>query len=150
MKKKSVEFKLKAEKQEFSIVKIMSSPDSAEYARKFYFDDINIYESMFVILLNKACNTIGYAKISQGGVSQCLVDKKIVAKYAIDSLASAIILVHNHPSGCLKPSKYDDQLTKEIKECLQVFDIQLLDHIIITEDSFYSYNDEGRLKYAKG
>ena len=145
MKKKSVEFKLKAEKQDFSIVKITSSLDSADYARKFYFDDINIYESVFVILLSQAQNTIGYAKISQGGVSSCLVDKKIVAKYAIESLSSAVILVHNHPSGCLKPSKYDDQLTKEIKECLQVFDIRLIDHVIITEDSFYSYNDEGRL-----
>lgn len=145
MKKKSVEFKLKAEKQDFSIVKITSSLDSADYARKFYFDDINIYESVFVILLNQACNTIGYAKISQGGVSECLVDKKIVAKYAIESLASSVILVHNHPSGCTNPSKCDDKITKEVKACLQVCDIRLLDHVIITEDSFYSYNDEGRL-----
>lgn len=145
MKKKSVEFKLKAEKQEFPIEKIVSSLDVANYARKFYFDDINIYESVFIILLNQAQNTIGYAKISQGGVSSCLVDKKIVAKYAIDSLASGVILVHNHPSGSLRASKFDDQITKEVQLCLQVFDIELLDHIIITNDSFYSYNDERRL-----
>ena len=145
MKKKSVEFTLKAEKKDFPIEKIRSAQDIYNYARKFYFDDINIYESVFIIMLNQAMNTIGYAKISQGGVSSCLVDKRIVAKYAIESLASAVIFVHNHPSGCLKPSKYDDQQTKEIKGCLQVFDIRLLDHVIISEDSFYSYNDEGKL-----
>lgn len=145
MKKKSVEFTLKAVKKDFPIEKIRSAQDIYNYARKFYFDDINIYESVFIIMLNQAMNTIGYAKISQGGVSSCLVDKRIVAKYAIESLASAVIFVHNHPSGCLNPSKYDDQQTKEIKGCLQVFDIRLLDHVIISEDSFYSYNDEGRL-----
>ena len=145
MKKKSVEFTLKAEKQDFPIEKIRSAQDIYNYARKFYFDDINIYESVFIIMLNKAMNTIGYAKISQGGVSSCLVDKKIVAKYAIESLASVVILVHNHPSGCLKPSKFDNKLTSDVQKCLQMFDIKLLDHVIISEDSFYSYNDEGRL-----
>lgn len=145
MKKKSVEFTLKAEKQDFPIEKIRSAQDIYNYARKFYFDDINIYESVFIIMLNQAMNTIGYAKISQGGVSSCLVDKRLVAKYAIESLASAVILVHNHPSGCLQPSKFDDKTTSDIQKCLQMFDIRLLDHVIILEDSFYSYNDEGRL-----
>ena len=145
MKKKSVEFTLKAKKQDFPIEKIRSAQDIYNYARKFYFDDINIYESVFIIMLNQAMNTIGYAKISQGGVSSCLIDKRIVAKYAIESLASAVILVHNHPSGCLQPSKFDDKFTSDIQRCLQMFDIRLLDHVIISEDSFYSYNDEGRL-----
>lgn len=146
MKKKSVEFTLKAEKQDFPIEKIRSAQDIYNYARKFYFDDINIYESVFIILLNQAMNTIGYAKISQGGVSSCLVDKRIVAKYAIESLASAVVLVHNHPSGCLKPSKDDDRLTYDVQKCLQVFDVKLLDHVIITDDNgWYSYNDEGKM-----
>lgn len=145
MKKKSVEFTLKAEKREFPIMKICSSKDAYDYSKMFYFDDINIYESSFVILLNRANNTIGYAKISQGGISSCLVDKIIVAKYAIDSLASGVILVHNHPSGELRASRYDDQITKEIYACLDVLGIKLLDHLIITENSFYSYQDEGKL-----
>ena len=145
MKKKSVEFKLKAEKQEFVIEKIHSAIDAANYARKFYFDDINIYESVFIILLNQAMNTIGFAKISQGGVSASIVDKKIVAKYAIESLAAAVILVHNHPSGSLRPSSYDNEITKDVQNCLSLFDIKLMDHVIITEDSFYSYKDEGKL-----
>lgn len=145
MKKKSVEFKLKAEKQEFPIEKIINVVDIYNYAKKFYFDDIDIYESVFVILLNQAHNTIGYAKISQGGVSSCLVDKKIVAKYAIESLASAVVLVHNHPSGNTRPSKEDDNLTGAIKQALGLFDIELLDHVIISSSAYYSYSNEGRL-----
>lgn len=145
MKKKSVEFKLKAEKQEFPIEKIINVVDIYNYAKKFYFDDIDIYESVFVVLLNQAHNTIGYAKISQGGVSSCLVDKKIVAKYAIESLASAVVLVHNHPSGNTRPSKEDDNLTGAIKQALGLFDIELLDHVIISSSAYYSYSNEGRL-----
>lgn len=146
MKKKSIEFTLKAEKRDFPIEKISSTQEVYNYARKFYFDDINIYESVFIILLNHAHNTIGYAKISQGGVCSCLVDKKLVVKYAIESLASAVVLVHNHPSGCLKPSTFDDRLTFDIQNCLNIFDIKFLDHVIITDnDGYYSYHDEGRL-----
>ena len=145
MKKKSVEFTLKAEKREFPIVKICSAKDAYDYAKMFYFDDISIYESAFVILLNRANNTIGYAKICQGGISSCLVDKIIVAKYAIDSLASGVILVHNHPSGALNPSRYDDQITNEIDACLGMFGVKLLDHVIITDGSYFSYKDNGKL-----
>ena len=146
MENKSIEFTLRAEKREFSIEKIGSTQDVYNYARKFYLDDINIYESVFIILLNRAMNTIGYAKISQGGVCSCLVDYKIVAKYAIDSLASAVILVHNHPSGNVTPSKYDDQFTSNVQRCLSVFDIMLADHVIITDDGgCYSYHDECKL-----
>lgn len=145
MKKKSVEFKLKAEKQEFPIEKIVSSVDVYNYAKQFYFDDIDIYESVFIILLNQARNTIGYAKISQGGVSTTVVDKRIVAKYAIESLASAVVLVHNHPSGNTRPSRIDDKLTEECKQALGLFDIKLIDHVIISSNAYYSYNEEGRL-----
>lgn len=145
MKKKSVEYSLKAEKKEFPIEKICSSKDSFEYAKKFYFDDINIYESVFIILLNSVCNTTGYAKITQGGIDTAVVDKRIIAKYAIESLATRVILVHNHTSGSLKPSREDDCLTREVEDCLSLFGIKLLDHLVITEDNYYSYNDEGRL-----
>lgn len=145
MKKKSVEFKLKAEKQEFAIRKIANATDAYNYARMFYFDDINIYESSFIILLNSAGNTIGYAKISQGGVSNCIVDVRLVAKIAIDSLAHSVILVHNHPSGSTRPSSYDDSLTKQVNAGLELLNIKLRDHLIITEDDYYSYCDEGKL-----
>ena len=145
MEKKSIEYTLKAEKKDFPIEKIREPKDVYSYAMKFYFDDIRIYESVFLIMLNAAHNTIGYAKISQGGISQTIVDHKIVAKYAIESLASSVILVHNHPSGEVRPSKIDDELTKKIQSCLNVFDIKLSDHVIVTDCTYYSYQEEGRI-----
>jgi DNA repair protein RadC len=83
------------------------------------------------MLLNNSNNTIGYVKISQGGIVGTIVDVRIVAKYAVESLSTGIILVHNHPSGNLKPSQPDIDLTKKIKEGLKILDVTVLDHIII-------------------
>ena len=126
-------------------MKIASSKDAELYARKFYSDDIGIYESMFVILLNRAGETIGYAKLSQGGTCSTLFDVKILAKIAIDSMASAVILVHNHPSGCLQPSRQDKELTRKAKSALELFDILLFDHIVLSETDYFSFNDSGML-----
>lgn len=101
---------------------------------------------MFILLLNRANNTIGYAKISQGGVAGTVVDPKIIAKYAVEALASGVIICHNHPSGNLKPSLTDDDLTNRIKQGMKFLDIPLLDHLIINDmGGYYSYADEGRL-----
>lgn len=143
MKTKAIEYKLKATKQDFTREKINSSEDAQRFARKFYSDDINIFESSFIILINSANTAIGYAKISQGGVCSTIVDVRIIAKYAIESLAPAIIFVHNHPSGNTQPSKQDINFTAKVKSALQILDIKLLDSIIITDDSFYSLNDNG-------
>lgn len=129
----------------FNKVKISSSKDAQEYARKFYFDDLEIYESFFIILLNKSNNTIGYAKISQGGIAGTVVDVKIICKYALDCLASGLILVHNHPSGNVVPSDSDKNITNKIKQALNIIDVNLLDHIIITEEKHLSFQDEGHL-----
>lgn len=144
MKKKAVEYKLKAEKQDFSIVKVQSSEDAYKFSKNFYFDDINIYESTFLIMINQANNVTGYAKISQGGIASTVVDARLVAKFAIDSLAAGVIMVHNHPSGNVRPSGLDDRLTEQVRQGLALFGIKLLDHIIVSEDSYYSYSDEGR------
>ena len=80
-----------------------------------------------------------------GGVASTLVDVKVVARKAIEHLASAIILVHNHPSGNLNPSQADDKLTRQLQQAAQLLDIRVLDHIIITSQGYYSYNDNGRL-----
>lgn len=145
MKKKSIEFKLVSEKRDFPIVKIRTSNDAYQYAKNFYSDDIDIYESSFIILVNQAHNAIGYAKISQGGINGTVVDPRIICKYAIDSLCSAVILIHNHPSGNLHPSREDDNLTKSVKQCLEVFNIQLLDHMILSDCGYYSYSEECRI-----
>lgn len=145
MKKKAVEYTIKATKQDFSIEKIHSSLDAFNFARKFYLDDINIYESCFIMMINSSNNVMGYAKISQGGICSTLVDVRIVAKYAIETLATAIILVHNHPSGNLKPSNDDDRMTNSVKKGLELLNVKLLDHLIISEEEYYSYDDEGKI-----
>jgi DNA repair protein RadC len=124
---------------------IKNSIDSSNYARQFYESDLTIYESMFLIMMNKANTVIAWAKISQGGVSVTVADPKIIAKYAIDSLASSVILVHNHPSGNKLPSNADNDLTKKVKSGLAIFDVALLDHIILTETEYYSFADEGKM-----
>lgn len=143
LKEKEVEYKLKATRQDFNRAKITSSEDAANYARQFYHDDIIIYESVFIIMMNRQNNTCGYAKISQGGIAGATVDIRLVLKYAIDNLASSVILVHNHPSGNVSPSPQDIQIAKKLKEAARFMDIVLLDSIIITEDGHSSLADEG-------
>jgi DNA repair protein RadC len=133
-------FELKSLQTEFQNVKITSSEVAYDVIRKFYGDDIDIFESCFILLLNNANVTIGYAKISQGGITGTVVDTRIIAKYAIESLATGVILAHNHPSGNLKPSNADIEITKKIEAGLKIFDITLLDHMIITDKDFSLIN----------
>ena len=139
------EYSLKYTKSEIQKTKITTSESAYSVIKKFYFDDINIYESFFILLLNKANNTTGFAKISQGGTAGTVVDIKIIAKYAVESLSSSVIICHNHPSGNIKPSEADINITKKIKDALLLLDISLTDHIIITENDFYSFADNGNL-----
>ena len=129
----------------FKSVKILQSGDAAQYMRQFWSDDIEIYESFFLLLLNRANNTIAYVKISQGGTTSTVVDVKIIAKYVIDSLASSAIVAHNHPSGDLRASKPDVDMTKRLKEVLALVDCQLLDSLIITKEGFFSLADDGQI-----
>jgi DNA repair protein RadC len=124
---------------------VRSADDSVKFCRNFFHDDLTLYESMFIVLLSKMNRPIGYAKISQGGVAGTVVDPKIVMKYAVESLASGIILCHNHPSGNLKPSTADDDITRRINEACKLLDTQLLDHIILTETSYYSYRESSSI-----
>jgi DNA repair protein RadC len=137
------QFELKKIQTDFPKIKITKSEDSNKFIRQFYSDDLGIYESFFILLVNRASYTIGYAKISQGGIAGTIVDIKLVSKYAIESLCSGVIVAHNHPSGNTNPSNEDKLITNKIKQALNIFDIQLMDHIILTEDSYYSFADEG-------
>jgi len=138
-------YKIVKEPSDIPKVKITSSKDANEYVRNFYFEDLEVYESMFLLLLNRNNNTTGYVKISQGGITGTVVDVKIICKYAIDNLASSAILTHNHPSGNNQPSEADRNITKKVKEALAILDCNLIDHIIITKDSYLSFADEGLL-----
>lgn len=140
-----VRYELRKNQTQFPQVIITSSKDCADFIRRFYGDDMGIFESFFILLLNQSNTTIGYAKISQGGISQTVADVRLIAKIAVDSLASHVILSHNHPSGTLKPSTPDIQLTSRIKDALKLLEIKVLDHIILTETGYYSFADEGTL-----
>jgi DNA repair protein RadC len=100
------------------------------------------HEEFWVIFLNRANEVIGKENISKGGVSGTVVDPKVVFKQAVQFPASAIILAHNHPSGNLKPSSADHQLTKKLKEAGKALDIPVLDHLIIGELDYFSFVDE--------
>ena len=136
-------YRIVKEPSKFRRVQIKTAQHAYEYIKEFWSDDIEIYESMFLLTLNRSNNTTGFVKISQGGMYGTIVDVTLVAKYAIESLANSCILAHNHPSGQLRPSESDIKLTHKVKQALGYFDIQLLDHIIITKDDYYSLSNEG-------
>lgn len=138
-------FEIVANETDFPRTKITNSTDAFKTIRQFYNSDIEIYESFFLLMMNRANNTVGYVKISQGGICGTVVDVKIIAKYCIDNLVSGVILCHNHPSGIIKPSENDRTITEKIKQALLFIDTNLLDHLIISTDSFYSFADEGLL-----
>ena len=140
------EYKLSCTTNEMQSVKVMGPADAVVFARNFFGDDIDIYESCFIILTNRANKIIGWYKVSSGGLDAVIVDKKIICKVAIDALASGVILVHNHPSGDSKPSNADIKATRDVKDCLKMFDITLLDHIILTSTEYYSFTDETTIK----
>ena len=122
----------------------LNTPDKVFATMRYHFADLQ-HEEFWAIYLNNAKRMISKIRISQGGVSATIVDPKIILRYAIENLATAIILVHNHPSGNLMPSREDDNQTERIAKAAKLFDIQLVDHLIVAAGNFYSYANEGRL-----
>ncbi len=102
-------------------------------------------EEFWVILQDRAGHVIKLELISKGGVSGTIVDTRPILKSAIAHLASTLILVHNHPSGNLRPSAADIKVTKRISEAAKLLDMQVNDHLIVTDDGYYSFADEGML-----
>ncbi|MCU0377399.1 MAG: DNA repair protein RadC [Bacteroidales bacterium] len=103
------------------------------------------HEEFWILFLNRANRVTGRMKISQGGVSGTVTDVRIVMKKAIETLASGLVICHNHPSGNNSPSDSDIRITRKIKEAGALMDIQLLDHLIITGRDYYSFADNGAL-----
>jgi DNA repair protein RadC len=103
------------------------------------------HEEFWIVLLNQASHVIGKHRISAGGVASVTVDAKMVFRPAIEALASSLILVHNHPSGQLKPSSQDIALTTKLCQAGKTLDIQVADHIIIAHSGFYSFVESGLL-----
>lgn len=123
---------------------VVNSSGVAYSIMKHHFERLD-HEEFWVLLLSQSGKPIRKIKIGQGGVAATAVDVKLIMKAAIEHLASAMIVFHNHPSGNLKPSAQDNALTIKIREAAKLIDTRLNDHIIITDASYYSYNDDGRL-----
>ena len=103
------------------------------------------YEEFWVIYLNRSNKIIHKEKMSQGGVSGTVVDVRLILKKAIENLASSIILSHNHPSGQLKPSPQDIEITQKLKNASSYLDISILDHVIVADNQYFSFADDGIL-----
>ncbi|MCY0978335.1 DNA repair protein RadC [Chryseobacterium wangxinyae] len=122
---------------------ISSSKDAYQILR-LHLADLRT-EEFWAIFLNQSNKVIHIAQLTQGGINQSIVDIRIVFKTALEHFATGIIISHNHPSGNLKPSQEDLSITKNIKEAGKLMNIQLLDHLIITQNAYLSFTDEGLL-----
>jgi DNA repair protein RadC len=123
--------------------KITGSTDVYDEMKPYLLD--KAHEEFWIMLLNRANDVMRTIQVSVGGVSGTVADIKMIFKLAIDHLASSIILVHNHPSGQLRPSQADRQLTTQVKEAGRILDIPVLDHMIFTDQGFYSFMDSGEI-----
>ncbi|WP_369800131.1 RadC family protein [Pedobacter sp. Leaf216] len=104
---------------------------------------MELLEEFKIILLNRSNKVLGFVNISQGGISGTIADPKIIFAIALKACASSIILSHNHPSGEIYPSDADIKLTRRLVEIGNLLDLQVLDHIIISSEAYYSFKDEG-------
>lgn len=140
----ALELGRRRKEQDFSKKITITSSEIAYEVIKPYLLDLP-HEEFWIILLNRANVVIKVQRISQGGVAGTVADTRIIFKYALDHLASGIILVHNHPSENLTPSQADIQMTKQIKEGGNILEINVLDHIIFANQGYYSFGDEGMI-----
>jgi len=122
---------------------VKGSRDIAQYVQSLLQDFR--HEVFGVVFLNRANRIKHYEVISEGGITATVADPRIILKKALAEDAVGIILFHNHPSGSLKPSRADEELTIKISEASKLFDIRVLDHIIVSEEGYFSFADEGMI-----
>ncbi len=130
-----------------SCIIFKSADDVADSARKNIFPEgsIEYVEQFYVLLLDRSNQIFAWKQISSGGVSQIVVDPKLVFQIALLCHASQIIVIHNHPSGNLQPSGSDLRMTEKLVKGGDLLEIEVLDHIILTMDGMYSFSDEGMM-----
>ena len=129
-----------------NIYKVVSSEDAYKYLLPTYKEGTICYKEYFkVLFLNQASQVLGYTLISEGGITETCADVRVIMQAALLTNSVAIILAHNHPSGNLKPSRQDMEITKQVKDAAQIMRIKILDHIILTDTGYYSFADEGEL-----
>ena len=122
---------------------VRTSRDIAQYLQANLKDFA--YEVFAVVFLNRANKINHFEILSRGGITGTVADPRVILKKALEEDATSIVLCHNHPSGNLQPSRADEELTKKIKEAASYFDIKVVDHIIVSDEGFYSFADEGML-----
>lgn len=110
------------------------------------FQDMQLRERMVMLALNRGNEVLGYHVVSIGGTAGTLVDPTVVFKILFNlANSAAFILIHNHPSGLLKPSRQDDKMTQKMKEASELLDFQLIDHLIVSHEGYYSYQNVGEV-----
>lgn len=125
---------------------ISKSEDVYEVLKNCYDEDTLQYRETFkILLINQANKVLGVSNISEGGITETGADIRLILQAALLGNATAIILSHNHPSGNIFPSSIDKTLTSRIIKAAELMNIRVLDHIIITSDTYYSFADEGML-----
>ena len=136
-----------ARRLECEKAKVVDTYDNAEKVWRYFRPILGTadHEEAHVLLMNNRFKLIKAVKLSSGGLSETAVDVRIILREALLCNATVITLVHNHPSGQLKPSMDDKRLTMKVKQACETMRIFLVDHVIVTNDSFYSFNDEGQL-----
>lgn len=140
----SVTFDKKVKKSE--LVKISNSRDIADLLREVFNKDTFDWTEEFIILcLNQSNRVVGFHKVSSGGITGTVADPRVILTIALNCCATSLILSHNHPSGNLMPSRADEELTKKIKNAASFLDIRVLDHVIVSDEGYYSFADEGIL-----
>lgn len=141
-----IELTYKTRQKVSLLPKIITSKDAYKVLLDDWdMDKIEFVEQFKVLLLNRANRVLGVFIVSTGGVTSTIADPKIIFSAAIKSNACSIVLAHNHSSSNTKPSQEDINLTRKIKEGGDLLDIKILDHVIVTLDSYYSFADEGML-----
>lgn len=123
--------------------RITSAADAYDEIKPYLLD--KQHEEFWILLLSRANEVMRIVQVSSGGVAGTVADPKIIFKHALEILSSSIILVHNHPSGNLTPSQADKDLTKKLKEAGRMLDLPILDHLIFTDNAYFSFADEGIL-----
>ena len=127
-------------------VKITNSLDSFNcLITNWEIETIELYEEFKILLLNTANEVLGIYNVSKGGISSTIVEIRHILYIALKTNSTGIILAHNHPSGNLKPSSTDINLTRRIKSACEIMDLNLTDHIILTKDNYYSFMEGGLL-----
>ncbi len=126
-------------------VKIANSADVYSLVKELWIESVDYRESFAILLLSRAFGVLGVNWVSLGGISGVSVDIRTIFQAALKSNSSHIIALHNHPSGCLKPSGADDLITRHLLAAGKLLGITVVDHLIITSEGYYSYADEGRL-----